>query len=110
MLRNFIIMFIVSVIVTYILYREMKQNIIRRNINRRNINRRVQNEYMNDMYKDSIDKLDTLYNNKVSKINKMYAQYTNNQLNKVDDIYDNLRKREHIEELKLLSKYDDYVN
>lgn len=105
MLRNFIIMFIVSVIVTYILYREMKQNIIRRNINRR-----VQNEYMNNMYKDSIDKLDTLYNNKVSKINKMYAQYTNNQLNKVDDIYDNLRKREHIEELKLLSKYDDYVN
>ena len=105
MLRNFIIMFIVSVIVTYILYREIKQNLIHRDINRR-----VQNEYMNNMYKDSIDKLDTLYNNKVSKINKMYAQYTNNQLNKVDDIYDNLRKREHIEELKLLSKYDDYVN
>lgn len=105
MLRNFIIMFIVSVIVTYILYREIKQNLINRNINRR-----VQNEYMNDMYKDSIDKLDALYNNNVSKINKMYAQYTNNQLNKVDDIYDNLRKREHIEELKLLSKYDDYVN
>ena len=98
-------MFIVSVIVTYILYREMKQNLIRRNINRR-----VQNEYMNNMYKDSIDKLAALYNNNVSKINKMYAQYTNNQLNKVDDIYDNLRKREHIEELKLLSKYDDYVN
>ena len=98
-------MFIVSVIVTYILYREMKQNIIRRNINRR-----VQNEYMNHMYKDSIDKLAALYDNNVSKINKMYAQYTNNQLNKVDDIYDNLRKREHIEELKLLSKYDDYVN
>ena len=105
MLRNFIIMFIVSVIVTYILYREIKQNLIHRNINCR-----VQNEYMNNMYKDSIDKLDTLYNNKVSKINKMYAQYTNNQLNKVNDIYDNLRKQEHIEELKLLSKYDDYVN
>ena len=98
-------MFIVSVIVTYILYREIKQNLIHRNINRR-----VQNEYMNHMYKDSIDKLAALYNNNVSKINKMYAQYTNNQLNKVDDIYDNLRKREHIEELKLLSKYDDYVN
>lgn len=98
-------MFIVSVIITYILYREMKQNIIRRNINRR-----VQNEYMNDMYKDSIDKLDALYNNKVSKINKMYAQYTKNQLNKVDDIYDNLRKREHAEKLNLLSSFDDYVN
>ena len=105
MLRNFIIMFIVSVIVTYILYREMKQNIIRRNINRR-----VQNEYMNNMYKDSIDQLDALYNNKVSKINKMYAQYTKNQLNKVDDIYDNLRKREHTEKLNLLSSFDDYVN
>ena len=63
-----------------------------------------------EVIQNSIDKLDALYNNKVSKINKMYAQYTNNQLNKVDDIYDNLRKREHIEELKLLSKYDDYVN
>lgn len=105
MLRNFIIMFIVSAIVTYILYREMKQNIIRRNINRR-----VQNEYMNNMYKDSIDQLDALYNNKVSKINKMHAQYTKNQLNKVDDIYDNLRKREHIEKLNLLSSFDDYVN
>ena len=105
MLRNFIIMFIVSVIATYILYREMKQNIIHRNINRR-----VQNEYMNNMYKDSIDKLDTLYNNKVSKINKMYAQYTKNQLNKVDDIYDNLKNQQSIEELKLLSNYDDYVN
>lgn len=105
MLRNFIIMFIVSIIATYILYREIKQNLIHRNINRR-----VQNEYMKNMYKDSIDKLDALYNNNVSKINKMYVQYTNNQLNKVDDIYDNLRKREHIEELKLLSKYDDYVN
>lgn len=105
MLRNFIIMFIVSVIATYILYREIKQNLIHRNINRR-----VQNEYMNNMYKDSIDKLDTLYNNKVSKINKMYAQYTNNQLNKVDDIYDNLKNQQSIEELKLLSNYDDYVN
>ena len=105
MLRNFIIMFIVSVIVTYISYRKMKQDLIHRNINRR-----VQNEYMNNMYKDSIDKLDALYNNNVSKINKMYAQYTKNQLNKVDDIYDNLRNQQSIEELKLLSKYDDYVN
>lgn len=105
MLRNFIIMFIVSVIVTYILYREIKQNLIRRNMNHR-----VQNEYMNDMYKDSIDKLDALYNDKVSKINKMYTQYTKNQLNKVDNIYGNLREREHIEKLNLLSSLDDYVN
>lgn len=105
MLRNFIIMFIVSVIITYILYREIKQNLIRRNINHK-----VQNEYMKDMYKDSIDKLDALYNDKVSKINKMYAQYTKNQLNKVDDIYGNLRKQEHIEKLNLLSSLDDYVN
>lgn len=105
MLRNFIIMFIVSVIVTYILYREIKQNLIRRNINHR-----VQNQYMNDMYKDSIDKLDALYNDKVSKINKMYAQYTKNQLNKVDNIYGNLREQEHIEKLNLLSSFDDYVN
>lgn len=105
MLGNFIIMFIVSVIITYILYREIKQNLIRRNINHK-----VQNEYMKDMYKDSIDKLDALYNDKVSKINKMYAQYTKNQLNKVDDIYGNLRKQEHIEKLNLLSSLDDYVN